>query len=119
MNALLRSSVETAFGAVGDLVRLGSFVSKSGSAYDPVTDTYANPVVTGQVRMIRTTVKNNEMEASSAQVEDSKFLVPDKDLEGIDPHSQDHILYNGLRYNIIRLDSVPGGSLWIFYTRKA
>lgn len=115
----LFSAVDSAFGAAGDLVRLGSFVSKSGADYDPITDTYAPAVTTANVRMIRTTVQQNEMEASAAQVEDSKFLVPSKDIKDIDANSQDYILYNGGKYNIIRVDLVPGGSLWIFYTRKA
>lgn len=119
LRATLTQAVDSAFGAAGDLVRLGSFVSKSGADYDPITDTYSPAVTTPNVRMIRTTVKAKEIEASAAQVEDSKFLVPAKDIEDIDANAQDYLVYNGGKYNIINVDLVPGGSLWIFFTRKA
>lgn len=119
LSATLRVAVESAFKAAGDLVRRGSFVARSNSQFDPITETYSDPVVTPDVRMVRTTLAESELEASAAMVSDTKFLVPSSDMVGVDASVQDHILYDGTRYNILKSELVPGGSLWIFYTRKA
>ena len=38
LSATLRVAVESAFKAAGDLVRRGSFVARSNSEFDPITE---------------------------------------------------------------------------------
>ena len=119
LSAATIAGARAAFTAAGDLVRIGQLRRSSQSTYDPITDSHSAATEITSVRMIRTSVQQQEREVSQAVVSDTKFLVLAEDIPNIDANTQDHILYDGIRYNITQAKLVPGGSVWIFFCRQS
>ena len=108
-----------AFNAADDFIKRGELVASGSADYDPVTETYTNSSSKINVRMLRTSVTEKEIEASVANPADTKFVVLGADLVGADPNTQDKIIYETITYNIQKLQIVPGGSVLIFFARRA
>lgn len=122
LKATIASGVLQAFTAAQDLVSLGTYSTRGTSipVYDPVNDTYvsssANTVT--NVRMLRTSLTDEEREASSVTVSDAKVLIPAVDLPGVRPSETDTIQLDGVGYNVLSVKTVPGDSLWILFVRE-
>ncbi len=116
----IAAGVETAFNAAGDLVALGTYVSRTGAtSYNPTTDVYTgNDVVYANVRMLRTALTDQEREASPVTVSDIKVLIPARDLPNKRPSERDMLSVQNVSYNVLRVKTVPGDSLWIIFARE-
>lgn len=119
LNSTIAQGVQTAFAAAGDLVVLGTYVARTGTpVYNASTDTYTAPTVTHtNVRMLRTSLTDEEREASPTTVSDIKVLIPATDLPGTRPSETDTFTVENVGYNVLRIKTVPGDSLWILFAR--
>jgi hypothetical protein len=117
----LREGIETAFGAVPDLVSIGDYYRKTGNGnYDPGSDTLvpgANKI--SPVRFLKTSSGLQEREASPVAITDVKFLIPAVDLPGVTPGENDQVVVDGGRYNIVVSRFGPGQALHIVFGRRA
>jgi hypothetical protein len=116
----IAAGVETAFTAAQDLVSDGVYTVRTAApVYDPVTDDYTASTTTfDPVRMLRTSMTDQEREASALTVTDVKVLIPATDLPGVRPGETDVFTLDGTGYNVITIKTVPGNSLWIVFARE-
>jgi hypothetical protein len=117
---IVSSSVETAFSVAEELVRTGTYTSKTGNgSYDPVTDTKSDTTTTlTGVRFLPSAITLQEREASPVSVLDSKFLVPAVDLGELTPTENDSIVMEtGERWNVLMSKPIP--ELYIIFARRA
>jgi len=116
------NAVERVFSLLPTAVGVGTYyksVSGHGSGdYDPVTDTVLQPLdVRNNVRMMRVAVTAEELAGSPVTVEDAKFLIPGRDLNGLECGTEDYLDYRGRRYDVIKVRPLPTDAIRILYGR--
>lgn len=120
LKATIAAGVEQAFAAAGDLVSLGAYHRRASTpVYNAAADTYTATMTDfANVRMVRAALTDEEREASPATVSDMKVLIPAADLPAIRPGETDTLDLDGVGYNVIKVKTVPGDSLWILFVRE-
>jgi hypothetical protein len=121
MRQLLLDLVPIAFDVIGTLKEKISVTYVLGvGAYDPVSDTTStseNPIP--DIDVVFTNFTVDEMDESIVVATDMKVLIPAKYLDSVKPRETDYIIDSSLtRWNIRKVKSPPGDSLYILHVRR-
>ncbi len=97
----------------------GTYAVHEGEVYN--TTTRAN-VITRRlieaVPMVRARLAPSETPDGVVMMTDRKFLIAALDLPGVTPKVQDQIIDADGTYDVKRLMTPPGSSLWVIHARK-
>jgi hypothetical protein len=122
LKGTIQSLVTTAFDIVGDLKTQVDVQYILGvGTYDHVTDTETQATASSSsIQVIFTNFDFNEIDSSVIVETDMKVLVDASKLGGNVPKVTDVILETSrnITWNILRVKSVPGNSLYIIHVRK-
>jgi ribonucleotide monophosphatase NagD (HAD superfamily) len=121
LKGTLNNLVSTAIKIIGDIPIQITYVSKGlDPVYDPVTDTETSVDVQVIVKVVKARYKAEEINESIIVDRDAKFIIANKDLNGVVPKENDYFLdENNLRWAVRQVKGVPGDSVWILQCRKA
>jgi uncharacterized cysteine cluster protein YcgN (CxxCxxCC family) len=113
--AFLNQQVEKAFGQMGDVRLTVTYTRVTSGAYDPATDSIIN--VTENVvveNCVGVRPNTREVEWFPADATTLKLLIAGTALP-FAPTTEDYVTINGARWEVRRVSSVPGNSLWMVY----
>lgn len=118
----IQSLVTTAFDIVGDLKTPVDVTYIVGiGAYNPVSDTESKVTASSSsIQVIFTNFDFNEVDSSVIVETDMKILVDASKLGGNVPKVTDVFLEvsKNIEWNVMRVKTVPGNSLYIVHVRK-
>ena len=102
------------------LADIVSFVKHNGDTYDPVSGTPTPSVTTTTgVECVFTSFTVEEKDDQVIVLTDQKCLIPSLNIPGIEPDEDDEVLdSSGVTWNIRRVLSPPGASLFKLHVRK-
>lgn len=118
--ATLRSAVTKAFEAIGNdgLLTFVTYVQVTPGAYNPTTDAMTTTTITHtNVRAALVKVRDDERDWAPNDARVQKALIPYADLPII-PQNQDHILINSVKWDIKRINSLPGTPVHILFIQE-
>jgi hypothetical protein len=117
-NEQLKKLVQSAIQKTGDLAARVTYVKVVPGVYNPTTDATADTL---------TTYTNVPVVLTNPTKAESEYFLPDKitqkvilaalDLPVV-PGSPDYFLIDGVRWEINRIKSVPGNSLWVIFIQE-
>lgn len=121
LKSTVDAAVAKAFQVVGDeaddgLLKLVTYNAITPGAYDPVTDTLATSVVSYPINVIDSTRKQTEQDWSTVIRESRKLTIEAAEL-GFYPSSTDSVTIDGEDWNIMKVNGVPGDSIYIIFVR--
>lgn len=118
----IQGLVTTAFDVVGDLKTGVNFhFLISDGTYDPVADTETSTVATvTNVQVIFSNFDFNELDSSVIVETDMKMLVDASKLQGntFSPTNTATEVVSAKKWNVIKILSPPGNSIYILHVRK-
>lgn len=117
MKKLVSDMVTTAFEIVGDLQDTVVFKQRNPSTYDPVTDTMTEPFTTTTFLGVFARFRATEVDASVVTLTDAKLLFPADRLQTA-PKVTDTLTMKGKNWEVHRIMSVPGDSLYKLHIRE-
>jgi len=117
----LNNLVSSAMKIIGDIPIQITYVSKgSNPVYDTVNDIEISTDSQVVVRTVKARYKAEEINDSIIVSKDAKFIIANKDLNGIIPKENDYFLDDhSERWTVRIVGGVPGESVWILHCRKA
>ena len=117
----LNNLVSSAIKILGDIPIQITYVSKGLNAvYDPVTDTNISTDTQVNVKAVKARYKAEEINDSIIVDKDAKFIIANKDLNGVTPKEDDYLIDDmNNRWTVRLVKGVPGDSVWIMQCRKA
>ncbi len=116
---LLRKSVSSAIAAVGDLATTVEYYSlEDDPVYNVSTDTITAVSTMITVKAVLVRYSRWEIQNQVARSTDQKALISALDL-GRAPRDNDYILIGGRRWNVIRIQTVPGDGLYMLQLRES
>ena len=117
LSATISAGVIKAFETVGDVKKTITYHSVSIGVFDPTLDTRADTVTDYSVDVIETTIKQAEQDWTPVVRDSKKILIPAANL-AVTPNENDYVTLDGLTWEIIKINGVPGGSLHILFIRQ-
>jgi hypothetical protein len=117
----LNNLVSSAIKILGDIPIQITYVSKGLTpTYDPVNDVETSVDTQTTVKAVKARYKAEEINDSIIVDKDAKFIIANKDLNGVEPKENDYFLDDkNLRWTVRIVKTVPGESVWILQCRKA
>jgi hypothetical protein len=118
----IQGLVTTAFDIIGDLkstIDIQYLISLG--TYNPATDTEANvTALSSNLQVLFTNFDLNEIDSSIVVETDMKVIVDASKLGGNVPKPTDTILEvaANIKWNVMRVKTVPGKSIYIIHVRK-
>lgn len=116
LSATVASAVATAFTAIDDLKETVTFVDVAAGAYNSATDTYADTETTFSVQA--PVLSPTERELSWFPATDAitrKIIFKASDI--VLPALKDQVEIGGVRFEIVRIKSVPGASIYVVWVQ--
>lgn len=119
MRALVSSLVGLGFDIIGDIAESGK-LTRNASVYDEETGTVTSTPTDYPIeQIIETRFKATELGGDVDLKTDAKFIIYSEQLTTT-PEEDDKIIYDsGEVWNVKKLMSVPGKSVWILHVTKA
>jgi len=117
--ALVKDLVEQTFTGIGDLAETATFhrVTSDGT-YNPSTGTTTDTITNVTLpKVVLAKYKKAETDGETIRETDQKVLIPYNDLT-TKPETVDYLTINGVRWEIVSVEGVPGDSLWILQARS-
>jgi len=116
---LIRKSVSSAIAAVGDLATTVDYYSVDDDpVYNVSTDTMTIVSTLISVRAVLVRYSRWEIQNQVARSTDQKALISALDL-GVTPRDNDYVMINSRRWNVIRIQTVPGDGLYMLQLRES
>lgn len=116
--AKINSLVKKAFTALGDIPLSITYTYVTPGAYDPLTDTLTTTtVVVNNVKAVNVALKEQEMDWFPADINTQKLLIAAVDLPST-PTASDFVLIGGVRWEVRRVNRVPGESLYTLFIQE-
>ena len=121
LKGTLNNLVSTAIKIIGDIPIQISYVSKGANpVYDPITDTETSTDTQVIVKAVKARYRAEEINESIIVDKDAKFIIANKDLNGVVPKENDYFLDDhNLKWTVRIVKGVPGESVWILQCRKS
>jgi hypothetical protein len=124
LNALIKQKINSAFSTIDALLKDVVYTSITVGAYDSATDTTSDVTTTKMFRALEYKLNDREKDTlypagAETGYEYRKLLVNGTDLDGIRPRMEDKLTVGGTPYEIIRINTVPGESVWILFISRA
>lgn len=118
LNARVKAAVKQAIALADDVRTTMTYTRVVLGTYDPATDARAN--TTTNYTLVTALVGLSDMEVDywPADIVTQKVLIASDDLP-IVPQVHDYITINGIRWEIKRIKTAPGGSLFVVYIQEA
>lgn len=109
--------VKRAFQVTGDIPIPITFVQVTLGAYDPVQGTRAAVTTNYTLTAINPKLTEQELTWFPADINTQKLLIAALDLPVI-PKADDYVLIDGVRWEVRRVNRVPGDSLYILFIQE-
>lgn len=117
-NAQIKKLVQQAIKTTGDLAARITYVRVVPGSYNATTDQTADTTTTYEnVRVVLTNLTEAESEYFLPDKITQKMLIASLDLP-VEPARPDYVLIDNVRWEINRVKSVPGKSLWIVFIQE-
>lgn len=110
-------AVSQAFDAVDNLKKSITYHAVAVGVYDPVTDTNTEVVTDYTLEVIESTIKTTEQDWTPVVRDSRKLVIEAADLP-VEPKEQDRVTLDGLNWEIIKINGVPGDSVWMVFIRQ-
>lgn len=120
LSSTLNTLVGRTFSLIGDLAQRGTYYHPGTLVYDPDTDTQTETgaITLTNVRMVPTEItKVLQLDNVPMKPGDQVVLIPNVDLT-FEPAENDTLTLNGWTWNVQRVMTVPGQSLWKLLVRR-
>lgn len=121
LGSTVRNLVSKSFDVISDLKGLGTYNRTGVETYDPQTDStsYVGSSVVPNVRMLPTEITStSQVDGIPIRPGDMILLIPALDLS-FEPSENDTILWESRVWEVQRVMTVPGKSLWKLMVRKS
>lgn len=118
LNTRIKAAVKQAIALADDVRSTMTYSRVVLGAYDPVTDARTN--TTTNYTLVTALVGLSDMEVDywPADIVTQKVLIASEDLP-ITPQVTDYITINAIRWEVKRVKTAPGGSLFVVYIQEA
>jgi hypothetical protein len=117
-NAQIKKQVQAAIAKTGDIAELVTYVSVTPGSYDPSTDS-SDGVATqyANVKCILANLNETESDWFLPDAVTQKMIVAALDLP-VTPQRADYVMISGSRWEVKRVRTVPGKSVWLLYLQE-
>ena len=117
LKSLVTTLASSAIKTVGDLAVTITYQSHGVSVYNALTDTNVVAMVEKIVKGVEVQPRTSEKDTTPVVKNQKRILIASNDLPNITPTDRDTLLFAGLKWEIIRIDTDPAAALWIFTVR--
>lgn len=112
LESLIKKQVSNAIKTIGDLAPTITYVVVVPGAYDPITDTQNNTETSYPVNSPLVAPTDKEIAGMPADKVTQKLLIAALDLPGVAPNADHYVIVDGSKWSIVKVEGVPGKSLW-------
>lgn len=118
LNARIIAGVKKAIALADDVRATMTYTRVVLGVYDPVTDTRTNTTTNYTLTTALVGLSNMEVDYWPADIVTQKIIIASADLP-ITPQVTDYVTINAIRWEVKRVKSAPGGSLFVVYIQEA
>jgi hypothetical protein len=114
--SLVQNLASSAIKTVGDIAVTITYQNHGALVYDAMSDTNVVTMIEKIVQGVEVQPRTSEKDTTPVVKNQKRILIAAKDLGGV-PTDRDTMLFSGLRWEVIRIDTDPAAALWIFTVR--
>lgn len=118
INARIKAAVSRAIELADDIRTTMTYRRVTLGAYDATTDTRAETVTDYTLVTALVGLSDQEVDYWPADIVTQKILIASNDLPVV-PQVTDYVLINGIRWEVKRVKTAPGGSLFVVFIQEA
>ena len=118
LNTRIKAAVSRAIELADDVRTQVTYRRIALGPYDPVSDTRAETITEYPLLTAVVGLSDAEVDYWPADIVTQKILIAANDLP-IVPEVTDNVTINGLRWEVKRVKTTPGGSLYVVFIQEA